>query len=205
MRVVATLRNMFVIMLVMGLVLLLVIPSTSFARKEARYEIISGNVMAGLDHGQANDKQNLFHQQTLQSVDNESLNIAFPPPGSNDGVSTANVIPFGETNLPLPSISQAVDQSCNATNTGFYSATFLGIPPVNTGAALVESGPYRAVSPTMPSSSVAGPNMPFPEMVDSTPGTDRTKAIAEASKKDNGTSENKTKSLESIPLNTGET
>lgn len=65
MRVVMTLRNLFVITLVIGLILLLVVPSTSFARKEARYEIISGNVIAGLDHGQASDKQNLFHQQTL--------------------------------------------------------------------------------------------------------------------------------------------
>ncbi len=203
MRVVATLRNLFVITLVIGLILLLVIPSTSFARKEARYEIISGNVIAGLDHGQANDKQNLFHQQTLQSADIESLNIAFTSPGLNGGASTANVLPFGETNLALPSIAQNNGQSCSATSTGFYSATFLGIPPVNTGAALVESGPYRAVSPTLPSSSIAGPNMPFPEMIDSTPGTDRSKAIADATKKDNSTSTNKTKSLESIPLNTG--
>lgn len=202
MRVFATLRKWFVITSIICLIILLVIPSTSFARKEARYEIISGNVIAGLDHGQANDKQNLFHQQTLQSADDESLNVAFTSPGLNGGASTANILPFGETNLALPSITQNNGQLCSATSTGFYSATFLGIPPVNTGAALVESGPYRAVSPTLPSSSIAGPNMPFPEMVDSSPGTDRSKAIADAVKKENSTSTNKTKSLESIPLNT---
>jgi len=213
MRVVATLRGRLVIAFIMFLIILWTVPLNSFARQEFRYELISGDFSFGNDFGRAKDTQNLFHQKTLQTIDDESLNINFPvfdsfnsgsannilAPGpaevkGDELTGSANVLPFGPVDLAFPDISQIVFQSIAASSTGFYSATFLGIPPVNTGAGLVWSGPGTPISPVTSPPRIAGPNTPFPEMVNTAAGTERTAALAAASKASNTTSGNKTRS-----------
>ena len=143
--------------LVISFILLLVVASAlaapAGARTEARYELRSGAVTFGNDLYSSNSQQSLFHQQTFSGFDNESLNIDFPAfdrfsaDGINndlalgptavttDGITaSANILPFGLVNLAFPSISETVDQGYNASSTGFYTASFLGIPPVNYGA-----------------------------------------------------------------------
>lgn len=216
-RVVATLREKLVIAIIIILIILWAVPATSFARQEFRYELIAGDLSFGNDFGRAKDIQNLFHQQTLQTIDNESLRVDFPlfadgiiagptkGPAAIDNVSlgmgsSTNILPFGLVDLAFPSIKQTVNQSIAASTTGFYSATFLGIPPVNTGAGQVWSGPGTPISPVTTPATIAGPNTPFPEMVNTAAGTERTAALAAAAKATDTASGNKIKSSLSTPF-----
>lgn len=176
-----------IITLVSLLIIGLVVPGTSLSRTEARYELKSGDLIFGNDLGVASSTQTLFHQQALDTADVEAVNVDFPlfsesPAGNTvagpviaDG-SSANVLPFGLVDLAMPSISQSSFQSVDATNTGFYQANFLGIPPINNGAGPVLAGPEAGISPVGPPTSLIGSNMMFPEMTNIMPGYDAKKA-----------------------------
>jgi hypothetical protein len=194
MRVEYTMKKSLTILLISVLVVVSAMPAVSWARNEARYELIAGDVTFGNDLGTASTTQNLFHQQTLQTIDLENLDIDFPISADDlglgptlgsveaDGIalgagSSANVLPFGPVNLAFPSIEQDVLQSCAATSTGFYSANTLGVPPANLGSYPVTTGPGAFLSPVLAPPSIAGPNMPFAEMTNIMPGYERQKAI----------------------------
>jgi hypothetical protein len=179
----------------------LVLPGLSMARTEARYELRTGGVVFGNDLYSSNSMQCIFHQQTLNCTDIEVLDIDFPvfddiPPAKTvlgpttaddgeisdgavetDGVSTANVLPFGLVNLAFPSIRETVNQTYSATSTGFYTSNFLGIPPPNEGAYEVTSGPGAFLSPVSPPQELVRNNLPFSEMYDLIPGYERQKGI----------------------------
>lgn len=197
MRVVYTLKKLSAILLISLLVTILAVPAVTWARTEARYELISGNAIFGNDLGQVNSKQSLFHQQTLTAADNESMSISFPvsiggivagpvQAGAGSAVggvssgagATANVLPFGLVDLAFPSIDETIDQSYSASSTGFYTATFLGIPPINYGGAPVTSGIYASDTPVSTPASLIGSNMMFPEMSNIIPGYDQSKAAS---------------------------
>lgn len=176
----------------------LVVPANSWARTEARYEYFIGNTVIGDDLGFTTCKQTLFHQQTLNNVDNEDLGTSFPtslslnaPEGSSTGASIA-----------LPSISQSTYQSSDATSTGFYNANFLSIPPVNNGAAPVMAGLNAPISPVAAPTSLIGSSMMYPEMENTIPGNNLQKALAKTPADDSSkASSSYTSSLKSIPLN----
>lgn len=178
----------------------LLVPVQSLARTEMRYEIRGPGFVAGNDIYSSSSKQSIFHQQTGTATDFEALDINFPPlidiprattvlgpatAGSGvvaDGVTlgagaTANVLPFGLVNLAFPSIQQTVDQTYSVTETGFYTATFLGIPPPNSGAYEVTAGPGAFLSPVSPPEELVRNNLPFAEMYNIIPGYERQKGI----------------------------
>jgi hypothetical protein len=172
------------------------LPAVSWARTEARYELISGYAIFGNDLGATTCKQTLFHQQTLNTADLESVNIDFPATvdGANigplqamgnstiggiaaAGSASANVLPFGPVDLAFPDISETVSQSYGESITGFYTATFLSIPPINNGGAPVIAGAFASGAPLDMPSSLVGSNMMFPEMENIIPGFDQTKSL----------------------------
>lgn len=187
MSIVYLLKKWSIITLVSLLIIGLVVPGSSLSRTEARYELRSGDVIFGNDLGNVNSRQTLFHQQTLDNTDVEAVDVDFPlfsisPAGDMvagpvvaDG-SSANVIPFGLVDLAMPSISESSYQTYNATDTGFYTASFLGIPPINYGGSPVTSGIDMQISPVKAPSSLIGSSMMFPEMNNIIPGYDRSKA-----------------------------
>ncbi|BAI61278.1 hypothetical protein MCP_1206 [Methanocella paludicola SANAE] len=192
MRVEYTLRKPLTILLVSILVVISTMPTVSWARTEARYELIAGDVFFGNDLGQWVTKQSLFHQNTLQTEDLEHLNIDFPIKADDlglgptigtaeaDGVAltgSANVLPFGPVNLAFPDVHQDAFQSIAATQTGFFTANTVGIPPANLGSYELISGPGAFLSPVSAPSSIAGPYMPYAEMTNIIPGYERQKAI----------------------------
>ena len=212
-----SIRKWLVLTLVIMLFILLTQPSISFARKEGGYELISGDVSFGNVLGQRTDTQDLFHQQTLNTVDDEALNINFPlnandlglgPTALNGnvtsdgltagGTAAANVLPFGPVDLAFPDISQTVNQLYGASSTGYYYTNFLSIPPDNSGAGPVLGGPFTPISLVSPPQSIAGPLMPFPQMVDTAPISAYNKALGATS--NSGT--NSTNASKSIPINT---
>jgi len=167
-------------------------PTVSWARTEARYELIAGDVFFGNDLGQFNTKMNLFHQNTLQTEDLEHLNIDFPITADGLGLGptigtaevdgaaltgSANVLPFGPVNLAFPDVHQDALQTIAATQTGFFSSTTLGIPPANLGSYEVISGPGAFLSPVSRPSSLTGSYLPYSEMTNIIPGYERQKAI----------------------------
>ncbi len=67
-----------IITLVFLLALALFVPSNSFARTEARYEIRTPDVVVGNDIYASRSIQTLFHQQELNTSDLEHIDISFP-------------------------------------------------------------------------------------------------------------------------------
>lgn len=192
MRVANTLKRWSIILLISLLIVGVAMPSSSWARTEARYELRTGDAIFGNDLGSVNSRQTLFHQQTLNSLDQEALSIDFPPfaktPSSTTvlgptaaGGSSADIVPFGPVDLALPSISETVNQSYSASSTGYYTASFLGIPPINYGGVPVASGIDMPASPVSPPASLIGSSMMFPEMNNIIPGYDRSKAAGNKS------------------------
>ncbi len=192
MRVEYTLRKPLTILLISILVVLSTTPTVSWARTEARYELIAGDVFFGNDLGQFRTTQSLFHQNTLQTEDLEHLNIDFPIKADDlglgptigsveaDGVDltgSANVLPFGPVNLAFPDIHQDALQSVAATQTGFFTANTVGIPPANLGSYEVFSGPGAFTSPVSVPPSLTGSYLPYAEMTNIIPGYERQKAI----------------------------
>lgn len=192
MRVEYTLRKPLTILLISILVIVSAVPTISWARTEARYELIAGDVFFGNDIGQFTTKQSLFHQNTLQAEDIEHLNIDFPITADNLGLGptvgtaefdgaaltgSANVLPFGPVNLAFPSVHQDAFQSMAATQTGFFTANTVGIPPANLGSYEVFSGPAMFTSPVSVPPSLTGSNLPYAEMTNIIPGYERQKAI----------------------------
>jgi len=175
MKVVTTLKKRTMIILSLLLIAGLVVPANSWARVEARYEYFIGNNIVGNDLGYTTCKQTLFHQQSLNNVDNEGLSISFPTSLSLNGEEGTG----SGASIALPSISQSTDQSSEATSTGFYTANFLSIPPVNNGASPVLSGFNSLISPVEAPTSLIGPGMVIPEMVNTIPGNNRLKALAQ--------------------------
>src|SRR5208337_4405385 len=82
----------------------------------------------------------------------------------------------------FPSISQTVDQTYSASETGFYSATFLGIPPINYGGVPVSADIYASQASVNPPTSLIGSDMMFPEMNNIIPGYDRSNAESNSAK-----------------------
>src|SRR5208337_962341 len=78
MRIADKIKKSSMILLISLLITASIVPAVSFARTEARYELISGNAIFGNDLGAATSKQALFHQQTVSTTDFEALNIGFP-------------------------------------------------------------------------------------------------------------------------------
>jgi hypothetical protein len=189
-------RGIFIIVLV-SLIACLLLPAQSLARDEMRFELRTPDTVVGWDFYRSNSQQSLFHQQKANLSDKESLDIDFPlftdipeptvlgpttGAASVDGISlgddaTSNVVPFGLVDLAVPSISQESEQSYDVSSTGFYTSTFLGIPPQNTGSYPVTTGPAAFSSPVASPPMIAGPSMPFPELLNIMPGYERQKAI----------------------------
>jgi hypothetical protein len=180
------------------LIACLLLPGSSFARTEARYELRTLGTVIGMDLYSSKSQQCLFHQQAVNISDSEKLGVDFPafalaptvlgPTVADgggvtaDGVglgtgSSANVIPFGPVNLAFPSIRQTVDQTYTASDTGFYYANFLGFMTPNNGAYPLSSGSSAFTSPISPPPTIAGPTSPYSEMYNIMPGYDRQKAI----------------------------
>jgi hypothetical protein len=170
------------------------------ARTEARYELRTLDTVIGMDLYSSTSTQCLFHQQAVNLSDSEKLGIDFPAfanplspvvlgPTSADGGSvmadgmglgtgsSANIIPFGPVNLAFPSIRQTVDQTYTASDTGFYQANFLGIPPPNYGSYEVTAGPGVFLSPVGPAPRLVRNDLPFSEMYNIIPGYERQKGI----------------------------
>lgn len=173
MGIVHTLRIYLFLIVISLLIAGFLVPDPSWARQEARYEGKIDGVIFGNDLGSTNSIQTLFHQQTASGIDSEALHIDFPPSISTPASKTV----AGSTNLAYPSISQTVDQSYSASDTGFYQASFLGIPPVNFGASPVTMDAYSAIDSVSRPPTLIWTSM-FPEMVNIIPGYNRNKAIS---------------------------
>lgn len=179
MKVVAALKKLSAIIVLSILLAGVVFPGPVWARTEARYEGIIGSTIFGNDLGFTTSKQNLYHQQTLNTVDLEQYRMDFSPyassidSGSTQETPSTSTLSFGQVDLALPALSERSYQEYSATSTGFYNATFLGIPPINNAGAPVTLG---SISPVAPPSDLVGSNMMFPEMYNIIPGYDRSKA-----------------------------
>jgi hypothetical protein len=198
-RIGHTVKKLGIILALALLTTVTIAPAVTWARVEARYELISGDAIFGNDLFRQSNEQTLFHQQTLNTADMESINIEFPVSSGGagigplqamgglaaDGVSSggsvsANVLPFGPVDLAFPDISETVVQSYGESTTGFYTANFLSIPVINNGGAPVIAGLYPANVPVSSSLSLAGSSMPFPEMVNIIPGYDETNYLSKS-------------------------
>ena len=199
MRIWFSVKKISAILLLSLLITGAAVPGVSSARVEARYELISGDAIFGNDFGATTCKQTLFHQQTLDTSDLESISINFPPSADGtdigplqamgstaiggitaSGSATANVIPFGPVDLAFPDISETVSQSYSASSTGFYTASFLSIPPINPGSSPVTAGVLNSGSTMSAPTSLVGSSMMFPEMNNIIPGYDETKATSQS-------------------------
>ncbi len=124
---------------------------------EARYEYLSGNVIAGLDFCDAGLTQDVFHSQTLAVTNENTLGIAFP--------TEAVTGPGGQTSqIVSPSISQTSSNVVTATSTGLYEAASDTCPDINYGAAPVGVGQFAAPIP-VERAKFSTNSLLYPEMV----------------------------------------
>jgi len=112
---------------------------------ELRPEIRVGDITFGSDVMTTGLSQSVFHQQTLASTDGEAAAVAF------------------ENDRPVPTITQASDQSVAATSTGFFQADLPFYPCLNNGASPVGIGQIGVPYPVT-TADFSGSDIMFPEM-----------------------------------------
>lgn len=150
----------FIVILTVALLLAAGIPAGVSARMEARWALQTGDVLVGMDWSVQKPQATLYHNAATTLTDSESTGISFP--------TSIELSPSQDTGLALPAISQAVDQTAQTSDTGFFRANWCFINSPNNGG-----GPLDASDPTLlhpyASSRMVGSDMLFPYM---TPITD---------------------------------
>jgi hypothetical protein len=130
------------------LLLSAVIPYCAFAT-ESRPEFIYGNTVAGIDFIDSGMSQQLFHQNTLATTDQEALAISFP---AGAGITSV-----------APAIAQTSSSTIAAASTGFFNSNFQFCPAVNIGAPPVGVGQFGVPYPVT-RAKFSGHSLLFPEM-----------------------------------------
>lgn len=160
-RVWGRIKKCITVLAAIYLVLTMAVPQeANAAAAETRYELRSGGVDMGNDLIITGLDQAVFHQQTLQGVDDENLSLGFPGALSlNDPGS-----PGGNVGMALPSISQSSLQSTSIMSAGFFTADLPFYPCCNYGATPVGVGQFGKPSPVTPA-SFKGNSLLYPAMV----------------------------------------
>lgn len=132
-----------------------VIPAGVSARMEARWALQSGDVLTGMDWSIQKPQAQLYHSSDNSLADSESSSITFP--------TAIDLSPSQDTGIALPSISQSVDQTASAVDTGYFHANWCYLNSPNNGG-----GPIVAGDPTLArpfaSSQLIGSGIVFPYM-----------------------------------------
>lgn len=132
----------------------------AYARIEARYMLRSGDLIFGNDLVIGGPSQTLFHQQVEDLTDRETAAIAFP--------SSLEMAPSQDTNIALPHISQSVDETALASDTGFYAANYCYCPGTNYGNVPLTAD-YIAERNKIAPGRLIGSAPFYPEMVNTAP------------------------------------
>lgn len=125
------------------------------ARAEARWALQSGDVLVGEDWSIQKPQASLFHSATESLADNEQTSLSFP--------TALGFAPSQDTNMALPHISQAVDETADAVDTGFFNANWCYLNAPNNGGGPVLANDATSAHP-FASSKMLGSEFLFPYM-----------------------------------------
>lgn len=145
----------FLIVSLIACLMVGIVPTDVFARGESRWALQTGDVLVGWDGSFQKPQATLFHSSDLSLADMETASLSFP--------SSLELSPSQNTNIALPSISQRVNETAGATDTGFFNANWCYLnTPNHGGGPVVASDP--ALAHPHASSPMLGSEFLFPYM-----------------------------------------